>query len=363
MAEPSATITGPGGPPNPPVALTQEQINQFNERLAAAEQMRGSSRHDLLPKPPRFNGNREEYDFWRIVMRNKIAMDRIHTSTVQQQQYVIAYFFDEAGRYIQNYAAAIENGEFSMDAFWLLLDGRFQDPHRAQRAENQLSQLKQGTKPFVEFYVEFQRLWTETNRSTDANEKIRSLQHKLSAEMRNISAIAIAILPATFEEYVNRLHSLDTSIQAAKIDGSWKSPISGNQALQNQGQPSRSRGQQAATIAPSAPQGLAQLPAPRNIAKDPDIMDLDPRVNRLSTQKPRLPEKHRNPSQHELRARKDAGACLNCGNDGHRARRCLWAPHSVRLNQLRTTTTSTLEPRLPRSRVEESSESSGNESL
>jgi len=287
---------------------------------------------DSFPKPEAFNGDRKKYNTWRYKMRNKLAKDRSHESTVYQQQYVVAFLTDTAGDFIGHYASRIDSGQLPNEQFWAILDGRFRDTHLAQRAEIALDQLKQGSKPFVEFAVEFEKLWTEAGRDPDGPEKVRQFEKKLSSELRQLAVTGIPVVPVHFEDFANQLHNLDTRLQSATIDGAFRFLVN------------RSRIDPNSTTRKGA-QDVAPPRQPRTVADDPDAMELDgdlraPRVNRFQSSgqknvvktRPLLPETARNPTQTELVARKEKKCCLNCGNKGHFSRQCPWASHGIRLN-------------------------------
>jgi hypothetical protein len=220
---------------SPSLTISQSQWEELNHRLTEAENGRAAAERalrasdnatpastraqpsfspermgkapDAMPKPPIFKGDRSNYLFWRTLMTNKVNMDRAYLAPALQQQYIIAFLAEDASQFIENYMERIVSGQLSNEVFWATLDARFLDAHRSQRAEIKLDQLKQGSKPFVEFAIEFEKLWTECGRDNDSPEKIRLLEKKLSTELRQLSVTAITVKPSTFREYADKLHN------------------------------------------------------------------------------------------------------------------------------------------------------------
>jgi hypothetical protein len=114
----------------------------------------------ILGKPEKFKGDRKTYPVWRSNVMTKIRIDAgtmgLTGKTIPA--YIASFCEGDARTYLQAYDKRIAAGTIDPDEFWGIMDARYDDPNRQERAEIDFNRLKQGSKPFVEFLAEHERL-------------------------------------------------------------------------------------------------------------------------------------------------------------------------------------------------------------
>jgi hypothetical protein len=312
----------------PTESSTQPILAGGPPSFLAATPLTQSRMKAILNKPDKFAGDRKSYPVWKSNMATKIRIDgtTMGLSDTTVVAYMASFCEKEAGMYLHSYETRIANGTLEYNEFWAVMDARYDDPHRQKRAAIDFKNFKQSNKPFAEFLAEFEGLSSEAEYDVYPDPvKIQQLEEKLSAELRQLAISGVTEEDlASYPTFVRKLHVLDNRLKAAKLDGAFKFSLSG-------GQP---KGQSVAFRRQSPP-------PPRKTSDDP--MDWTPSSNKSSTRQPDprspLPERMQNITERELRARQQRKACFTCGNTGHIARDCGYAPprNRVRLNQTHTT--------------------------
>jgi hypothetical protein len=279
-------------------------------------------RKPILPKPKEFAGDRTQYPVWKTTMMTKLRIDGecmgLHAGN--EVAYIASFLTDQAGMYIQPHQDQIALGQIQSREFWSFMDARYDDVHRQKRAGMEYDHLKQGNKPFTEFIAELERLSSEAGFDGYPHAvRISRLETKLCSELRQLSISGITDADMhTYEAYVQKLYSLDNRLKAAKMDGAFKYNITGTR---QQTSLSPTRGPRQPPSNPPAPQNLTtQAPA-----VDSSAMDWTASINSTRVDKETRP-RVKAVSRAELEARKAARACFTCGNMGHRARDCYYAP-------------------------------------
>ena len=130
---------------------------------AAINTPAGESRKQVLPKPDKYDGDRDTYPIWKTLMRNKIRIDgaAMNLAADTQVAYLTSFLSGKAAMYMQPHQLKVAKGEMEEEEFWNTMDARYDDTHRAKRAGIEFDHLKQGNKPFIEFISELERLSSE----------------------------------------------------------------------------------------------------------------------------------------------------------------------------------------------------------
>jgi hypothetical protein len=86
----------------------------------------------VLPKPPVFDGNKEQFLVWKLKMKAKIRHDG---ATIGQEErarvdYIFAFLEGEAAIYVEHHYKKLGDS-VTVDSIWKYLDERYDDPHRA----------------------------------------------------------------------------------------------------------------------------------------------------------------------------------------------------------------------------------------
>lgn len=288
-----------------------------------------------LPNPPQFEDSKSEYPIWKRKMSAKLAIDSdfIGTDAPSRANYVLAYLSGEAAKYADHFVSKVNTqGEaLTPEALFQHLDSRYDDPHVKQQALDEYGRKKMGNTPFPEFISEMERLMSEAGIDHwDDEAKVFSVSSKLSNEMQQLSVGPIATLrPKTWDEHKSLWHSLWNQYSSAKLNGVYKYTLSGARAASAQQSKRKTRSQ--------SPPVQMQVSGQTD-----DRMDWT-HTNRAGTQDNR-PKADR-VGRKELDARKAAGVCITCGNKGHWAAQCYYAP-PVRYTKINRTAAPPQQKRL-----------------
>jgi len=300
------------------------------EPLRATEPLRTKA---ILNKPDKFSGDRKIYPVWKSGMATKIRIDgeSMGLTETTVAAYMASFCEGDAGMYLQPYEKRISAGILLYDEFWAVMDARYDDPHRQKRAAIDFKNLKQGSKPFIEFLADFERLSSEAALDSYPDPvKIEQLEARIGAELRQLAISGVNEEDlVSYTTFVRKLHVLDSRLKSAKLDGVFKYSLGGERKRQ---EPTRQP-------SPIYQRPVFQATATSGTAASNDAMDWTPSSSkgfvRRPESRPQLPEQMQKISANEMEARRQRRACYTCGNTGHTARDCYYAPprNNVKLNQ------------------------------
>jgi hypothetical protein len=304
------------------VRLLQEQITQLREQSLregtasdAANPTTPSSEPPAtrlllakrrLPDPSKFTGDRTLWPTFSMLVGAKLRIDLKDADNDERFHYVYSLLDGDVYRAFSSWASrTVLAGEHSAEVLLERLRRVYHDPNIAVRATNRLLTLKQGSQNFASFFGKFERLLTDAGGDEWKPEvKIAFLSNTLNSSMSRI--LLARDTPHNYEEYVDLL--LTTCERMKGFDFTHS-------------QQNRER-------------NADQSRAPRA----PDAMEWEPTIktNEVSTKK-----RAKWVTQQELDARKAAGRCYRCGNEGHVIRNCpllpATRPRIVRVNHANIT--------------------------
>ncbi|KAL5598407.1 uncharacterized protein BROUX77_006311 [Berkeleyomyces rouxiae] len=195
-----------------------------------------------------------------------------------------------------------DDGPVSCDQFLQELQRAFEDKVAVDKAQDQLSRLKQRGRRIEVHLQEFEDLLTRA-KALDAadSQKIRWLKDSLDTPIREY--VANSFPPRVFSEYLDRVVLAAEELRQRKLDAE---STSGRRS----------------GYYPSAPAAH----------RHPDAMDWE-RTRRVAPQPTRAPAARRTArwaSEEERERRRRAGLCIRCGASGHFVREC---PYDVPPNR------------------------------
>jgi hypothetical protein len=277
-----------------PATFTQEQVLQMMQMMQSQLQPRALRedhvRSEKTPDVPEYDGKggAAALDAFAtaLKMKFKLSADRFPTPAMR-----INYVYSRARGEAQEILTELINDETEMADWAAAVDHlrlAFDDPDPEYAAARKLLAVRQASRPFREFYIEFRQHARRVPVNTEFMKHLlrNALSRELTAQVAHRDVRYL-----TYEQLVEECQRLD--------------PIARQTTLPPRAQLARSTPRPAVAAAAPAVAPASTSAAPT--ARDPDAMDLD--AKRL---------------QREQR-RKD-GLCFYCGKPGHRARECPVAP-------------------------------------
>ncbi|KAL5592717.1 uncharacterized protein BROUX77_007046 [Berkeleyomyces rouxiae] len=245
----------------------------------------------------------EEFDAWFDQVLEIWHCERGH---VADRDFIVSIYAQAEGlarsRMRSIKTRLTDDGPVSCDRFLQELQGAFEDKVAVDKAQDQLSRLKQRGRRIEVHLPEFEDLLTRA-KALDAadSQKIRWLKDSLDTPIREY--VANSFPPRVFSEYLDRVVLAAEELRQRKLDAE---STSGRRS----------------GYYPSAPAAH----------RHPDAMDWE-RTRRVAPQPTRTPAARRTArwaSEEERERRRRAGLCIRCGASGHFVREC---PYDVPPNR------------------------------
>ncbi|KAL5612475.1 uncharacterized protein BROUX77_002631 [Berkeleyomyces rouxiae] len=245
----------------------------------------------------------EEFDAWFDQVLEIWHCERGH---VADRDFIVSIYAQAEGlarsRMRSIKTRLTDDGPVSCDRFLQELQGAFEDKVAVDKAQDQLSRLKQRGRRIEVHLQEFEDLLTRA-KALDAadSQKIRWLKDSLDTPIREY--VANSFPPRVFSEYLDRVVLAAEELRQRKLDAE---STSGRRS----------------GYYPSAPAAH----------RHPDAMDWE-RTRRVAPQPTRAPAARRTArwaSEEERERRRRAGLCIRCGASGHFVREC---PYDVPPNR------------------------------
>lgn len=302
------------------VQITPEMFTMLQgllaEKQAAATQNTTTRPVEKLPKLPEFNGTRSEWENWYRQARYKLVKDGDVIGDDQSQfYYIFLRLRSTAAQTVQAYADQAErNGTESGKDLLDYMNTFYGDPAKEDRATAQLYTMRQrDNEPFFQFLPRFETtlanaggtLWNDRATMT-------ILRQAINDELKTYLVGRTAC--TTFAELKNYLLTISTQLSSIKIGK--RAP---HVNLPGTPRPRNSAG---------------SGPPVRSPARDPNVMDWEPspRINNVGcgcqpgTRHTCGRKRATWVDDKTRRYRREVGACLRCGNQGHIQTDCRLLP-------------------------------------
>lgn len=287
-------------------ATLETERKRISDELKAAEEARLQLvRNDNKPGkalPPllEYYGDADKLDAWLQQARAKIEVDYYGCTEYVKFWALNGSLRGKALRRMEAWVREQGMPELANSrAFLDRVEFVFKDPQSKERAQRKLDALRQGTKPFLEVFTEWQSLLLESGGGSwpDDAKKV-SLDRILSDEL--IRAMITVPSQPDFESYCSILKETDDRLRAYKA-----------------------RTKQKDTEVTKAPRQTtwkrpADLVRPVTDEKNED-MDWEPTPAKVATANAR---RAKWVSQEVRDQRRRTGLCIRCGGSGHMIREC-----------------------------------------
>jgi hypothetical protein len=329
MGEPGPSNV-PGGPPDWFLQYLREQQNQLaaareTEQLRVADQEKAARearlqlvRNDSKPGkalPPllEYYGDADKLEAWLQQARAKMEVDYYGCTEFVKFWALNGALRGKALRRMEAWVREQGTPELA-DSYTFLnrVDFVFKDPQAKERAQRKLESLRQGSKPFLEAFTEWQSLLMESGGGSwpDDAKKI-SLDRILSDEL--VRAMITVPSQPDFESYCSILKETDDRLRAYKARTTKPKSTPTPQPFWKQ-----------STDTKRPFMDGKNLNGPKITRKaSVESMDWEPtpvRVTTTSTKRAKWV------SYEERVQRQQTGRCIRCGASGHMIRECPYGP-------------------------------------
>jgi len=265
-----------------------------------------------LPSLLEFYGDSDKLEAWLQQARAKIEVDYYGCTNFAVFWALNASLRGKAMRRMEAWVREYGTPELANPTTFLeRMEFLFKDPQSKQRAQRKLEALRQGARPFLEVFTEWQSLLMESggNNWPDDAKKV-SLDRILSDDLVR-AMIAVPTQP-DFESYCSLLKESDDRLRAYKTRTLTK---------RGEGSAPASRWRRGNDTAASAPAVEHESRVIRKISVE--RMDWQPEQTRVAAARP---QRAVWATQEERDRRLKMGRCLRCGASGHIIRGCPYLP-------------------------------------
>ena len=275
----------------------EQVLQQLATVMTLQRQQHGPS--NQLGPLPEYSGEREELEQWIHQARAKLRLDYVESSEETKFFALHNKLRGEAASQLQPWVKAISGTtNATAENLFVQLEISFGDPHKQEKAQRKLHQLRQTNKSFMEYFVEYRRLLLEAG-GTDWPDAVKKsyLRAGLSQELQE-QMIGREDISQSLEAYCDELKKVSDQMEAFRMRNR------GQQPHQRQGE--RSRRPPPAAITPA----VTPLPGTQNLS---DKMDWQPSgpATMVNVRRAKWV------SQEELDKRKREGRCFRCGTSTH----------------------------------------------
>jgi hypothetical protein len=329
---------------------TQAAAAREDERLQIAEQEQKAKEARLqlvrndnkpgksLPLLLEYYGESEKLEAWLQQARAKIEVDYYRCTEFVKFWALNGSLRGKALRRMEAWVREQGTAELANSySFLNRVEFVFRDPQAKERAQRKLEALRQGSKPFLEVFTEWQSLLMESGGSSwpDDAKKV-SLDRILSDEL--VRAMITVPSQPDFESYCSVIKETDDRLRA------YKSRTSKSKEQVVTGTP-RSNWKRPTAAVQLSTEG--RNPSGPKVTRKASVESMDwestpVRAAAASTRRAKWV------SQEERDNRRQTGRCIRCGASGHIIRDCPYGPpqRPIQTATARQEKTKEVEPEL-----------------
>ena len=259
-----------------------------------------TTRKSVMSDPFIFNGTKSLFPQWKGLMKEKLDVDGWRYPREKDK---IAYTNSRLGPdpagHVEPWKEQHRDSptEYTHEKLFEYLEGIFGDPQKAERASQKLRYMRQNSRPFTEYLVEFNQTLSDAGGFT-WTDIIKITMLRPTLHLRLQEALVTAPKEGTFRAY--------TELAALYWDRL--------QGIEQRNQP----------LPPAGAPPEAQQPTPAP-SPEPELMDWTASVRSQlnpASDKPKATWV----SRIEIEARKAKGLCIRCGQPGHHISTCPYNP-------------------------------------
>ena len=301
------------------MTLQQEvvQKQQIIQQEWMAQQMKKEKEKEKEPTKqlgplPEYDGDREELEQWLSQARHKLEVDYAECSEKVKFLAIHNKLRGDAAAQLAPWFKVVAGMKDEVaEKIFDQLELSFGDPHKKEKAARKLHHLRQGNKPFMEYFVEYRRLVMEAGGANWPEDVKKSyLRAGISRELQELM-IGRENPDQGFEDFCNELKRISDQAEAFQQRNRHFRRNEGNQRpLRNPTAPTTTS-TSTRDQAPAAPPGGA-----------PDTMDWQPSGPASIANARRA----KWVSKEELDKRRKERRCIRCGANNHLVKDCPYKP-------------------------------------
>jgi hypothetical protein len=250
-----------------------------------------------------FDGTKSLFPQWKGQVLEKLDVDGWRYPREKDK---IAYIYGRMGPtsagqiepWMEQYRDKPE--EYTHKGLFTYLEGIFGDPQKAERASQKLRYMRQNSRPFAEYLVEFNQTLSDAG-GFGWNDVIKITMFRPTLHPKLQEALVTAPKEGTFREYTEL-----AALYWDRLQGIMQRNQRRNLPLPTG---TSTKVPQAAPTAGSAPEPMDWTAAGRS---QTNTAGAKPRATWVSSA--------------EIKARKAKGTCIRCGQPGHRIPTCSYDP-------------------------------------
>lgn len=194
----------------------EQRIATLEAQLAALLAARQHSRpRPILPDPEKFTGA-TRYDTWLPLIKAKLDVDGEAIGGSDKAHFW--YVYGNLDTKIQALVLPLASGaQLNPSLIFDSLARIYEDPNKASRASDRLTQLRQGTDSLPHFLAKFERTLFEAQAlNWPDSAKISTLRAGLNDHLKRKLEVQL-VVPAKYDDFIRALHQLSGHVKSTSF--------------------------------------------------------------------------------------------------------------------------------------------------